>query len=116
MCGSTLAASAAVPLLARMISFFPETTYNGRSLDQYKAYIYGPVCVERALRGTGILEGLFEATLDQMAGRYEIGVLFVAIDNPRSMRAHTHKLGMRKLCDFTFNGREFGLLVFDCKT
>lgn len=115
MCGSTLAASAEVPLLARMMSIFPETMYGGRSLDRFNAYIYGPVCVERALRGTGVLEGLFAATLKQMAGRYEIGVLFVSLDNPRSMRAHTRKLGMRKLCDFSFMGRDFGLLVFDCK-
>ena len=76
MCGCTLASGARVPLLGRMISLFPQTLYKGRPLDQYTAFIYGPVCVDRAYRGKGVIEGLFGAFLAQLAGRYDVGALF----------------------------------------
>ena len=113
MCGCTLASGAGVPLLGRMISLFPRTLYKGRPLDQYPAFIYGPVCVDRAYRGKGVIEGLFGAFLAQLAGRYDVGALFVSLENPRSLNAHIHKLGMRKLCHFSFSGKEYGLLVFE---
>jgi hypothetical protein len=113
MCGSSLASSAQVPLLARMMSLFPAACFKDRPLDQYQSFIYGPVCIDRPLRGTGVLQGLFRQFLLQLQGRFELGALFVSLDNPRSLRAHVHKLGMTKLCDFSFEGRSFGLLVFD---
>ncbi len=113
MCGCTLASGARVPLLGRMISLFPQTLYSGRPLDQYTAFIYGPVCVDRAYRGKGVIEGLFGAFLAQLAGRYDVGALFVSLENPRSLHAHIHKLGMCKLCNFSFSGKEYGLLVFE---
>lgn len=113
MCGCSLASCAAVPLLAHMATLFPAAPYKSKPLNLYRAFIYGPVCVDRPLRGTGVLEGLFRAYKDQLAGQFEIGILFVSLDNPRSMRAHIHKLGMRKLCDFSFGDKNYGLLVFD---
>lgn len=113
MCGCSLASGATVPLLAHMAALFPETFYRSKSIDGYKAFIYGPVCVDRPLRGKGILEGLFRKFKSLLAGQYEIGILFVSLDNPRSLKAHTHKLSMCKLCDFSFGGRNYGLLVFD---
>jgi hypothetical protein len=113
MCGSSLAASAKVPLLARMISLFPETLFEGKSLDNYRAFVYGPVCIDRSFRGQGVLEGLFGKFKHQLAGRFDIGVLFVSLDNPRSMRAHTQKLVMQRVREFNFKGNPYAMLVFD---
>jgi hypothetical protein len=113
LCGSSLAYSAQVPLLARMMALFGGTLYKGRPLDQYRSFIYGPICVDRPLRGDGILEGLYEAFLRQLSGRFEAGALFVSLNNPRSLGAHMGKLGMVKLCEFTFENRGFALLAFD---
>jgi hypothetical protein len=113
LCGSSLAYSAKVPLLAHMIALFGGTLYKGRPLDQYRSFIYGPICVDRPLRGDGILEGLYEEFLRQLSGRFEVGALFVSLNNPRSLAAHMDKLGMVKLCEFTFDNRVFALLVFD---
>jgi len=43
------------------------------------------------------------------------GVLFVSNRNPRSMQAHHRKLGMAKVRDFAFGGREFSFLVFEVR-
>lgn len=112
LCGISLSAAAQVPLLAHIISLFQETRFRNRFLDQYRSFIYGPVCVEKQARGQGVLEGLYAALLQQLTGNFEVGVLFISNDNPRSLHAHIHKLGMEKVRDFEFNGKDFGLLAF----
>lgn len=113
MCGCSLAPSAKVPLLARMMALFPVTTYKSKPIDQYQTFVYGPVCVDRPFRGQGVLEGLFREYRAQLDKHLEVGAFFISLDNTRSLRAHIHKLGMRKLCDFSFNGKSYGFLVFD---
>jgi len=113
LCSSSLAYNRRIPLLAHMIELFKETAYKSRPLDDYRAFVYGPVCIDRTLRGSGLLNGLFDALMCQLAGRFDVGTLFISRNNPRSLRAHTHHLGMRKLRSFTFEENEFYLLAFD---
>lgn len=113
LCGSSIQYSRQVPILAHMISLFPKTYFRRKSLEQYQPFIYGPVCIDRPLRGLGILEGLYHELLKRVAGKFDVGVLFISQANPRSLRAHTAKLGMEKVADFTFNGNDFYMLVFE---
>jgi hypothetical protein len=112
VCGIGLSSAAQVPLLAHIIRLFPETHFRNRFLDQYLSFIYGPVCVEKQARGQGVLEGLYAELLQQLTGNFEVGVLFISNDNPRSLHAHIHKLEMEKVRDFEFNGKDFSLLAF----
>ena len=68
-----------------MMSLYPETLFQGQPLSNYHSFLYGPVCVATDYRGTGILQGLFQKLLAQVALRYNVGVAFVAKDNPRSL-------------------------------
>ncbi len=113
LCASTLAYSRRVPLLAHMMGLFEETFHKERSLDRYRSFFYGPVCIERDLRGRGLLPGMFTRLLEQVMGRYDLGVLFISRNNPRSLGAHSRHLGMRNLRKFEFNNDELFLLVFD---
>jgi hypothetical protein len=112
LCGISLRSAAQVPLLAHIIGLFEETSFQNRFLDRYHSFIYGPVCVEKQARGQRVLEGLYAELLHQITGDFEVGVLFISHDNPRSLHAHIHKLGMEKVRDFEFNGKAFGLLAF----
>ena len=113
LCGSSIQYSRQIPILAHMIGLFPKTFFRGRSLEQYQPFIYGPVCIDRPLRGRGIIEGLYGELLKQVAGKFDMGILFISQANPRSLRAHTAKLGMEKVADFTFNENDFCLLAFE---
>jgi hypothetical protein len=113
LCASTVLQSRKVPILAHMIGLFPGTPYRGQPLEQYRSFIYGPVCIDRPSRGHGIIEGLYTELLKQVAGKFDIGILFISQANPRSLHAHTAKLGMKKVTDFTFNGNDFYLLAFE---
>ena len=113
LCSSSFEYSKQVPLLAYMMKLFKTITYRNRPIDSYRSFIYGPVCIDRHLRGSGLLSGLFDALMHQLSGRFEIGTLFISQNNTRSLRAHTHHLGMQVLTSFTFDENEFLLLVFD---
>lgn len=113
LCGSSLESSRTVPLLAHMIARFDATRFENRSLDAYRSFVYGPVCIDRPHRGSGLLKGLFDELMRRLKGRYDVGTLFIACSNPRSLRAHTHHLGMKPLSRFTFGENEYHLLAFD---
>lgn len=113
VCATSQEYSQQIPLLKYMMSLYPETMFKGQLLSNYRSFLYGPVCVAAAYRGTGILQGLFQALLAQVATRYNAGVAFLAKDNPRSFRAHTQKLGMELLREFEFNGKSYFILGFN---
>ena len=110
--GTTIDYNRQFPLLNQMISLYEETKFQGRPLSNYRSFLYGPVCVALTHRGTGIVQGLFQELLNQVAGRYEAGTAFVSKNNPRSLRAHIQKLGMEVLTDFEFNGKQYLMLGF----
>ena len=71
------------------------------------AYVYGPVCIEEAARGQGVLESLFEYVAARLPGREAI--LFIKANNTRSLQAHA-RLGMRQVANFELGGEIFVVL------
>ena len=110
--GTTVESSREIPILKRMMEYYESIRFRSKPLAEYSSYVYGPVCVERSARGQGVLEGLFRVCLEQLAGRFELGVLFIAHDNLRSLAAHRRKLGMELVGEFEFNEKMFYVLVF----
>lgn len=100
------------PLIKAMMALYPSVEWQSRPLSNYRLFIYGPVCVAKAYRGQGVLQALFQELLQQASGRYEAGSAFVAKDNPRSLFAHTQKLGMEPLREFEFKSKNYVLLGF----
>lgn len=113
LCSSSLQYSRQIPLLAHMIGLFKDITYKNRPLDTFRCFVYGPVCIDRDLRGSGLLNGMFDALMCRVAGRFDVGTLFISCNNPRSLQAHVRHLGMQKLRTFRFDENDFFLLAFD---
>ena len=101
------------PMFAYMIEYLGELTYKGQKLSVENSYQYGPICIDKSARGSGVLEQIFEFALEQMAKRYPILVTFVNKINPRSFNAHTKKLGLEVIREFEFNNNEYYELVYD---
>jgi L-amino acid N-acyltransferase YncA len=110
-CASELDYNRRFPLLAAMIDAFPRTLYHGRALDQAACFVYGPICVDRAWRGRGVLRSLVQALSRHTASRFDCGVAFIAQDNPRSLAAHVHGLGLLEAGGFEHNGRAYHIVV-----
>lgn len=71
------------------------------------AYLYGPICVDEAMRGQGIAAKMFAKLKDFLPERE--GILFIKANNKVSLQAH-QKMGMCKMAEFIYEDTEF--LVF----
>lgn len=101
------------PLFAHMLKGLPELEFLGRPLSTGNSYQYGPVCIDTAVRGSGVLERIFDFARAEMAKRYPILVTFINKINTRSFAAHTRKLGLQVIQEFEFNGNQYYELVYD---
>ncbi len=100
-------------MFAFMIKDLPNLTFQGLTLSIDNSYQYGPVCIDKSIRGSGLLEKLFDFALESMSKRYPILVTFVNKINPRSYEAHKRKLGLEVIQEFSFNGNEYYEFVYD---
>jgi len=100
-------------MFAFMIKDLPNLIYQNLTLSIDNSYQYGPVCIDKSVRGSGLLEKLFDFALESMSKRYPILVTFVNKINPRSYEAHKRKLGLEVIQEFSFNGNKYYEFVYD---
>ena len=100
-------------MFAFMIKDLPNLEYLGETLSVENSYQYGPICIDKSVRGTEVLPAIFEFSRKEMAKRFPILVTFVNQINPRSYQAHTRKLGLEVIQEFDFNGNRYWELVYD---
>ena len=100
-------------MFAYMIEDLPNLSYLGQTLSTENSYQYGPICIDKSIRGTKVLSEIFEFSRKEMAKRYPILVTFINQINPRSYQAHTRKLGLEVIQEFKFNGNHYWELVYD---
>jgi hypothetical protein len=101
------------PMFVHMIKDLPKLNYLGETLSMDNSYQYGPVCIDKSVRGSGLLEKLFDFALESMSKRYPILVTFVNKINERSYAAHKRKLGLDVIQEFEFNGNHYYEMVYD---
>ena len=109
---SRLPAERYPPLVQQISALVPALRYRGRPLAGYEWFFYGPVLVRPAYRGQGLLRQLFDANRRALAGRYEVGVAFIAAENAASLHVHTHKLGLEVVGHLDFEGAGYVVLAF----
>jgi hypothetical protein len=95
-----------------MISRFPMLNFQGMKISMENSFQYGPVCIDRELRGSGVFPQLFETMRNSFAPRFPLGVIFIKKLNPRSLKAHTHKLNLEIIDEFEFKGNSYYSLAF----
>ncbi len=103
------------PMYTHMIGLLDQFSFEGQILTSENTYLYGPVCVDKAVRGSGLFEKIFFTSLARMKGRYPIMVTFINQINPRSYAAHTRKTGMTEVGTFQFNNNNYYLMACSTK-
>lgn len=103
------------PFFANMIELLPENSFGGNPLSTENSYQYGPICVDTSVRGTGVFERVFRASLASMADRYPTMVTFINQINPRSYAAHTLKVAMTTVGTFDYNNNHYYMLACPTK-
>src|SRR5436305_1769286 len=84
------------PALEQMITDLEPLVYEGKKLSAYKYYIMGQVCVDKAYRGKGIIEMLYQKHKALFEKDFDFVVTEISILNSRSIRAH-EKIGFRTI-------------------
>jgi GNAT superfamily N-acetyltransferase len=77
-----------VPALEPMFDNFDSVEWNGKPLKDQSFYVMGQVCVDKAYRGQGLFDKLYQAHKDVYSGQYDVLVTEIATRNHRSLRAH----------------------------
>ena len=105
-------ASSLPPILAAMQELAQTLEFNGTPIARQRYAFRGPVCIAGEVRGQGVYSRFNAVTREAYRDRYDVGVLFVSADNPRSLHTTTAKLGARVLSEFHADGRRFNFLAF----
>ncbi len=95
-----------------MIARLPKLKFEGRKITVDNSFQYGPICVDRSIRGSQVFPDLFDLMRSSFAPKFPIGVTFINQLNKRSFAAHTRKLNLEIIDEFEFNGNSFYTLAF----
>lgn len=96
-----------------MVARFPNLSFNGSKVTIENSFQYGPICIDEAYRGTGVLQQIFEEMRVAFSKKYPISVTFINQINVISERAHTNKLGWKIIDRFNFNNNQYIMLALD---
>ena len=101
------------PIVRALLDLADTIDVNGKPIAAQRWALRGPVCIDEAFRGCGIYASFNATTGKFYRDRYDLGVVFVSADNPRSLHTTTTKLGARSLAEFEVNSARYHLLAFD---
>ena len=101
------------PIVRAVIELAETVQMNGRPIAAQRYALRGPVCIGAELRGQGVYSAFNAVTRKAYRDQFDIGVLFVAADNERSLHTATDKLGAQSLASFTVDSSRFHFLAFD---
>jgi hypothetical protein len=102
------------PIFPVMEAMLPNLIFKNQKITTENTFQYGPICIDIAFRGTGLFQQLFAFMQTSMRSQFNIGVTFINKINLRSYQAHTTKLGMQVINEFTFNNNQYYYLAFEC--
>ena len=85
----------------------------GTKLTRNNSCQYGPIWIDRAYRGQGVFELLVSTLKVHVNDEFPFMLTFIAENNLVSFSAHTNKASMQVLDFFTFDDRDYYLLVLD---
>lgn len=101
------------PIFAYMIEHLGALEYLGQKLSVENSYQYGPICIDKSVRGSGVLKEIFNFAREHMSKRFPILVTFINKINLRSYEAHTRKIGLEVIKEFSFNNNNYYELVYN---
>lgn len=100
------------PIFEHMVSRMPLVKFRGVAISTENSYQYGPICLDKKMRGMGVGEGLFGAVRASFADRYAVGLTFINQVNALSTAFHTRKLGLEIVDEFEFLEKKYFGLAF----
>lgn len=79
---------ALVPVLEPMFALIDGLDFQGRPLKEQRFYVMGQICIDKAHRGMGLFDALYQQHHEQLRDRFDCVITEVSVHNTRSLRAH----------------------------
>lgn len=99
-----------------MLDRLPQLRFQGRSIPVADSFQYGPICLDRSVRGTTVFPDIFAYMRSSFAPKFPIGITFINKLNQRSFAAHTRKLDLEIIDEFELNSHSFYTLAFSTRS
>lgn len=77
-----------VPVLVPMFNNLDKLEWKGRPLNDYSFYVMGQICIDKAYRGQGLFDLLYQKHKEIYSPGFDLIVTEIATRNTRSIRAH----------------------------
>jgi GNAT superfamily N-acetyltransferase len=104
-----------IPELVPMFSNMDNLTWQGKPLNEYSFYVMGQICVDKAYRGRGLFDVLYQKHKEVYSPDHDLMVTEIATRNTRSMRAH-ERVGFKTINIYRDELDEWAVVVWDWKT
>lgn len=104
-----------VPELVPMFSNMDHLTWKGKPLNEYRFYVMGQICVDKAYRGRGLFDQLYQKHKEVYSPDYDLMVTEIATRNTRSMRAH-ERVGFQTINVYRDELDEWAVVVWEWAT
>jgi hypothetical protein len=101
------------PIFVYMTGLFKDLQFENFEITTENSFQYGPVCIDKAYRGKGLINKLFELMRIHLLKKYPLSLTFINKNNIPSQRAHTEKLKWTIIGDFEFNNNQYFILAYN---
>jgi ribosomal protein S18 acetylase RimI-like enzyme len=101
-----------VPLLEPMYANFELLSWRNKPLYDYRFYVIGQICIDKAYRGQGLFEQLYQAHRDIYGSAYDFIVTEVSLSNKRSLRAH-ERVGFKTINVYRDETDDWEVILWD---
>jgi L-amino acid N-acyltransferase YncA len=100
------------PALEQMITDLEPLRYKDKKLSAYEYYVMGQICVDKAYRGKGIFEMLYQKHKTLFEKNFDFVVTEISMLNSRSIRAH-EKIGFKTIYTYADNLDKWHVVLWD---
>lgn len=109
---ATPAARIGHPLTEDLFNQIDALTFQGIPLNQANYAVIGQLCVDKSVRGMGLVQQLYGRFREELENEYDFGITDVARANSRSLKAHI-KTGFQVIHSIGYGGLEWDVVLWD---
>ena len=101
-----------IPALVPMFDSMDKLEWKGKPLNEYPFYVMGQICIDKAYRGQGLFDKLYQKHKEVYSERFNILATEIATRNRRSLRAH-ERVGFKTINVYRDELDEWAVVVWD---
>ena len=94
-----------------MLNNLSTLTYQSKSINDYKYYMMGQICISKEHRGKGLFEQLYQHHKTVYGKQYDFLLTEVSTSNHRSLRAH-EKVGFKTIHTYRDHADEWDVIIW----